>query len=103
MRDRPKNRFDRSTGYPTREDMKWQHEEALELLTDFMNRMDEDAFVKYGIQICNKHGRKHFKTKDDLLTFMQECPKYLRCYFDMHAKGIEYEKTRNANSDTTDS
>ena len=92
MRERPKKRIDPSSGYPSREDLAWQSDNAFEMLTDFMNKMGEDIFVKHGIEIVNRYGRKHFKTKDDLLTFMQEAPKMMKCYMDMHGKEAEREK-----------
>ena len=75
MRERPKKRFDASSGYPTREDLAWQSDAAFELLDDMKNKMGEDVFVKHGIEIVNRYGRKHFKTREDLIKFMQEAPK----------------------------
>lgn len=92
MRDKPKDWIDPETGYPTREAMEWKHEEALELLKNFMSKMGEDAFIQHGIKICNKMGRKHFKTREDLLTFMEKVPKLMACYFTMHGKEAENEK-----------
>ena len=94
MRDRPKNRIDPESGYPTKSDMAWQSDYAREQLTAFMNRMGKDIFIKYAIEICNDIGRKDFKTEEDLLEFMDECPKAMKNYFDIHGKESEDEKNR---------
>ena len=83
MRERPKNLLNKETGYTTREYMKWQADYSHEQLTDFMNKIGKDAFVKLGIEICNKNGSHSFKTEEDLFKFMKECPKAMKNYFDM--------------------
>jgi len=95
MRDKPTKQIDPKTGYPTREYLQWQHEESLELLKGFMDRMGKELFVKHGIEICNKFGNKFFKTEEDLLKFMEHSPKYMRLYFTIHGKEAENEKNRN--------
>ena len=91
MRDKPEKQMDPSTGYTTREMMLWQSDYAREQLTDFMNRMGKDEFVKHGIEICNRYGNKHFKTEEDLLKFLEHSPKYMKCCFDIHGKEAERE------------
>ena len=94
MRDKPEKLIDPSSGYPTQDALEWESDYAREQLTAFMDKMGEEIFVKHGIEICNKYGNKHFKTREDLLKFLEECPKYMKAYFDMHGGEVENEQKK---------
>ena len=53
-----------------------------------MEKMGKELFIKYAIDICNDIGMRDFKTEEDLLEFMDECPKAMKNYFDIHGKGV---------------
>ena len=91
MRDKPEKTYD-NFRYPTIEYIKWRHDSAYEMLKSFMDRMGEELFVEHGIAIVNKYGRKHFKTKEDLLRFLECYPRLMQQYFMMHGKEIENER-----------
>ena len=95
-RDRPKNRIDPSSGYPTKDDLLWQHEYALDMLTQFKDRMGEDLFCQHGIGIVNKYhsGIKPIETNEEFLDLMNRCAKMVKGCFDAHGKEIENEQSK---------